>query len=160
MELWSHNDDGIGWRWGPWCALIFNGIVGIGLALTYFPQNQSRGDGFSRRAILKRIDYIGGVLSITGLTLFLVALQSGGYTHPWASAYVLCTMLIGLALIAAWVVYEAKYAPYPMVPGELFSGQRIVDSAAWVLLLLQPSVRYFSTPHCLAFQVTQEKYCC
>ncbi|KAL1794523.1 hypothetical protein ACET3X_007944 [Alternaria dauci] len=129
VELWSHNDGGIGWRWGPWCALIFNGIVGIGLALTYFPKNQSRGDGFSRRAILKRIDYIGGVLSITGLTLFLVALQSGGYTHPWASAYVLCTMLIGLALIAAWVVYEAKYAAYPMVPGELFSGQRIVALA-------------------------------
>ncbi|CAG5158691.1 uncharacterized protein ALTATR162_LOCUS5208 [Alternaria atra] len=129
VELWSHSDDGIGWRWGPWCALIFNGIVGIGLALTYFPQNHSRGDGFSRRAILKRIDYIGGVLSITGLTLFLVALQSGGYTHPWTSAYVLTTMLIGLFLIATWVLYEAKYAPYPMVPSELFSGQRIVALA-------------------------------
>ncbi|KAF7679895.1 mfs general substrate transporter [Alternaria burnsii] len=142
VELWSHNDDGIGWRWGPWCALIFNGIVGIGLALTYFPQNQSRGDGFSRRAILKRIDYIGGVLSITGLTLFLVALQSGGYTHPWASAYVLCTMLIGLALIAAWVVYEAKYAPYPMVPGELFSGQRIVALA--YIVAFSAGMNFFS----------------
>lgn len=56
----------------------------------------------------------------------LVALQAGGYTHPWHSAYVLCTLLIGLALIGAWILWEAKFAPYPMVPGALFRGQRIV----------------------------------
>jgi hypothetical protein len=38
-------------------------------------------------------------------------------------------MLIGLALIAAWVVYEWKFARHPMVPGELFKGQRIVGLA-------------------------------
>ncbi|KAI4944058.1 hypothetical protein J4E91_008913 [Alternaria rosae] len=129
VELWSHSSTGPGWRWGPWVALIFNAVVGIGLALTYFPQRHARDASFSRKAILKRIDYIGGVLSITGLTLFLVALQSGGYTHPWTSAYVLCTMLIGLFLIAAWVLYEAKFAAYPMVPAALFSGQRIVGLA-------------------------------
>lgn len=59
----------------------------------------------------------------------LVSLQSGGYTHPWTSGYVLGTMLSGLALIAAWVVYEWKFARHPMVPGELFKGQRIVGLA-------------------------------
>jgi len=130
VELWSHSATGPGWRWGPWVALIFNAIVGVGLALTYFPQRHTNNDTtYSRKAILKRIDYVGGVLSITGLTLFLVALQSGGYTHPWTSAYVLCTMLIGLVLIALWVLYEAKFAAYPMVPSALFSGQRIVGLA-------------------------------
>ncbi|KAI4606403.1 hypothetical protein J4E80_010155 [Alternaria sp. BMP 0032] len=131
VELWSHSTSGPGWRWGPWVALIFNAIVGVGLALTYFPQraNTNSDPTYSRKAILKRIDYVGGVLSITGLTLFLVALQSGGYTHPWTSAYVLCTMLIGLFLIALWIIYEAKFAAYPMVPSALFSGQRIVGLA-------------------------------
>ena len=59
----------------------------------------------------------------------LVALQSGGYTHSWTSAYVLCTLLFGLALVAAWVVFEWKFARHPMVPGELFKGQRIVGLA-------------------------------
>jgi hypothetical protein len=59
----------------------------------------------------------------------LVALQSGGYTHPWKSGYVLGTMLVGLALIGAWILYEAKFARHPMVPGELFKGQRIVGLA-------------------------------
>ncbi|KAH7384489.1 major facilitator superfamily domain-containing protein [Pyrenochaeta sp. MPI-SDFR-AT-0127] len=129
VEMWSHHDTKVGWRWGPWVALMYNGIVGLGLAFTYFPHNHTRAEGFSRRAILARIDYLGGVLSITGLTLFLVALNSGGYTHPWASGYVLGTLLVGLALIAAWVVYEWKFAKYPMIPGELFKGQRIVALA-------------------------------
>jgi hypothetical protein len=38
-------------------------------------------------------------------------------------------MLSGLALIAAWVVWEWKFARHPMVPGELFKGQRIVGLA-------------------------------
>ncbi|KAF1352677.1 hypothetical protein EJ07DRAFT_168801 [Lizonia empirigonia] len=103
VELWSHRDLTVGWRWGPWVSLIYNGIVGIGLLLSYFPKAHTRADGFSRRDILKKIDYVGGVLSIMGLTLFLVALNSGGYTHEWNSAYILWTLLFGIALIAAWV---------------------------------------------------------
>ncbi|ORX96497.1 fungal trichothecene efflux pump [Clohesyomyces aquaticus] len=129
VELWSHTTTGQGWRWGPWVALIYNAIVGLGLCFTYFPHHHVRVEGFSYRAILKRIDYIGGILSIMGLTLFLVALQAGGYTHPWKSAYVMCTLIIGLALIVAWVLYEWKGARHPMVPGELFKGQRIVGLA-------------------------------
>lgn len=48
---------------------MYNGIVGLGLAFTYFPHNHTRVEGFSRMAIIKRIDFIGGALSITGLTL-------------------------------------------------------------------------------------------
>lgn len=59
----------------------------------------------------------------------LVALQAGGYTHSWHSAYVLCCLVIGLSLVAAWIVWEAMFAPYPMVPGALFRGQRIVAIA-------------------------------
>lgn len=69
VELWSHRDLNVGWRWGPWVSLIFNGIVGLGLLATYFPKAHTRADGFSRRDVLKKIDYIGGFLSITGLTL-------------------------------------------------------------------------------------------
>ncbi|KAF2110595.1 major facilitator superfamily domain-containing protein [Lophiotrema nucula] len=152
VEMWSHHDTKVGWRWGPWLSLIYNGIIGIGLIFTYFPHNHTRAEGFSRRSILKRIDYIGGVLSITGLTLFLVALQSGGYTHAWASAYVLCTLLIGLALIAAWVVYEWKGARHPMVPKELFKGQRIVGLA--YVIAFAAGMNFFSICWFLAASIS------
>lgn len=114
------------WRWGAWISLIYNGIVAVGLATTYFPHAHVRAEGFTKMEILKRIDFLGAFLSITGLCLFLVALQSGGYTHPWTSAYVLSTLLIGLAMIFAWIAWEWKGASHPMVPMELFKGQRVV----------------------------------
>ncbi|OQU94613.1 hypothetical protein CLAIMM_00947 [Cladophialophora immunda] len=89
------------WRWTQWIALIWNGIVFLGLLTTYFPKSHPRLQGMSRGQILARIDYIGAFLSIVGITLFLVALQSGGYTHPWESGYVLAQLLIGILLVIA-----------------------------------------------------------
>ncbi|OCK81189.1 MFS general substrate transporter [Lepidopterella palustris CBS 459.81] len=134
VELFSKHST---WRWGPWISLIYNGVTALGILFTYFPHNHTRAEGFSHRAILKKIDYAGGLLSIIGLTLLnrtntpliLVALQAGGYTHPWKSAYVLCTLLMGIALMAIWVVWERNGARHPMVPRELFAGQRIVGLA-------------------------------
>jgi hypothetical protein len=117
------------WRWGAWISLIYNGVTAIGLAATYFPHAHVRAEGFTKAEIIKRIDFLGAFLSITGLTLFLVALQAGGYTHPWTSAYVLCTLLIGFATIAAWIGWEWKGTKHPMVPRELFQGQRVVSLA-------------------------------
>lgn len=103
------------WRWGMWISLIYNGVTGLGLLLTYFPHAHVRAEGLSARAVIKRIDFVGGTLSITGLTLFLVALQAGGYSHPWKSAYVLCTLLIGFFTIVAWVIWEWRIVKHPMV---------------------------------------------
>jgi len=106
------------WRWGPWISFIYNVVCTIGLLVSYFPKAHVRAEGFTARQILKRIDYAGAFLSIVGLSLFLVALQAGGYTHPWKSAYVLCTLLIGIALVFAWIVWE-YYAVHPMVSSTL-----------------------------------------
>ncbi|OCL05057.1 MFS general substrate transporter [Glonium stellatum] len=97
------------WRWGPWIALIYNAVTALGLLFTCFPHNHTRAEGFSHRVILKKIGYVGGLFSIVGLTLFLVALQPGGYTHSWKSAYVLCTLLIGTILMIAWRIIALAY---------------------------------------------------
>lgn len=125
-ELFATRGSHPTWRWGAWISLIYNGITLFGLLLFYFPQGHRRAEGLSFTSVLKRIDYVGGFLSITGLALFLVALQAGGYTHPWVSAYILCTLLFGIALLITWVIWEWKFARHPMVPKELFAGQRVV----------------------------------
>ncbi|KIW63894.1 hypothetical protein PV04_08862 [Phialophora macrospora] len=118
------------WRWGLWITVIYNGVFFAGVLLFYFPESHilRKGD-LNRAEIAKRIDYVGAVLSITGVILFLVALQSGGSSHPWKSAYVICMLVIGAALIAGFAVWEWKGAKYPMVPKELFAGQRVVAIA-------------------------------
>lgn len=55
-----------------------------------------------------------------------MALQAAGYTRPWRSAYVLVQLLLGIALIAAFVLWEYKGAKNPTVPAALFQGQRVV----------------------------------
>jgi hypothetical protein len=49
-------------------------MAGIGALFTYFPQ-RVRPDGETKMDILKKIDYVGGAISITGLTLLSVSLQ-------------------------------------------------------------------------------------
>ncbi|KAF1809090.1 putative major facilitator superfamily transporter [Eremomyces bilateralis CBS 781.70] len=117
------------WRWGYWICLIWNAICFVGLLFTYFPVTQTRARSKDVKRIFTKIDYPGIILSLTGTTLFLVALQAGGYTHSWTSAYVLCQLLIGIVLMVCFVIWEWKYARYPMVPPELFKGQRIVTVA-------------------------------
>ena len=117
------------WRWGIWICLIWNGIWFVMIAILYFPQSQTRARGAAAKEILGKIDYLGGFLSIVGLVLFLVALQAGGYSHPWTSAYVLATLLIGLLLLVGFVMWELKFCKEPMIPHEMFRGQRIVGMA-------------------------------
>jgi hypothetical protein len=56
----------------------------------------------------------------------LVAVTAGGYTAPWTSGKILSPLILGILLLAVFVVWECKFAKFPMVPRELFAGQRIV----------------------------------
>lgn len=69
------------------------------------------------------------IQSLTCSCYSLIALQSGGATHPWSSAYVLATLFVGFFLLVGFVVWEVKFARYPMMPKELFRGQNIVAMA-------------------------------
>lgn len=68
----------------------------------------------------------------TNACLSLVALQAGGYNYPWTSAYVLSQLIIGIFCIIAWVIWEWKFAKNPMVPREIFAGQKIVGLAFFI----------------------------
>ncbi|EXJ71987.1 uncharacterized protein A1O5_04490 [Cladophialophora psammophila CBS 110553] len=114
------------WRWGFWIPLIWNGLAVIGIALTYWPHSQLRAERKTFWEILPQIDFIGGLLSTGGLTLFLVGVTAGGTLAPWASARVLCPLLFGIGLIVVFAVWEWKFATFPMLPHELFAGQRVV----------------------------------
>jgi len=48
-------------------------------ACFYFPPPRVNAEGLTRKEVIKRIDYVGGFLSITGMILFMTGLQYGGY---------------------------------------------------------------------------------
>ena len=49
------------------------------LFLFYWPPPRVNSRDLTKFEILKRIDYIGGILSIGGLALFLLGILWGGY---------------------------------------------------------------------------------
>ncbi len=51
---------------------------------------------------------------------------TAGVSDSWVSAKVLCTLIIGILMVVAFVFWEWKGASFPMVPRELFGRHRIV----------------------------------
>ncbi|HEY3019123.1 MAG TPA: DHA2 family efflux MFS transporter permease subunit [Solirubrobacteraceae bacterium] len=66
-----------------------------------------------------RVDVVGGVLATLGLGGPVYALIEGP-TRGWGDPVVVATLVVGLALLAAFVVYERR-ASHPMLPLELFA---------------------------------------
>jgi MFS family permease len=114
------------WRWiGLWCGLW----AFIGLALTavfYHPPPRVNSQGMSRKQVLAEIDYIGGFLSVSGMLLFMMGMQWGGYQYPWSSAHVLAPLILGVVLIVAFIIWEGWGAKHPMFPKRLRQEPRIL----------------------------------
>jgi MFS family permease len=80
------------WRYvylflGAWSILAF-----IVLFIWYRPARPQAADGLSRRELLKRIDYVGCLLSVLGVVLFLVGINWGGSVCLFLT-YFTCALL-------------------------------------------------------------------
>lgn len=70
---------------------------------------------------LKAIDWLGSLLIVGGVLMFLFGLEYGGVTYPWDSATVLCLLIIGVFTIGLFGLNEWKFAKYPVMPLRLFN---------------------------------------
>ena len=107
------------WRW---VGLVIGGWSFIGLVLTFaFYWPPPRQIGLTRSELLRRIDYVGGFLSAGGVTLFLVGLTlpSQGQNYTWSSGAVIANVVVGVCCLAAFVIWEWRFARYPMFPARL-----------------------------------------
>ncbi|KAL5340899.1 fungal trichothecene efflux pump [Aspergillus crustosus] len=112
-----------GWRWSYYIGLILAVIATALYHFLYHPPRygQLHGEGKTKWEMFKELDFIGIFLFIAGCVLFLIGLSWGGTTHPWVSAPTLCTLLIGIATMAAFVLYEAFICKTrPFMPPRLF----------------------------------------
>jgi hypothetical protein len=55
--------------------------------------------------------------------MFLFGIQYGGVTAPWDSALVLCLIIFGVLTFALFLIWEWKFAKYPIMPMALFSSR-------------------------------------
>lgn len=71
--------------------------------------------------VIKDFDFIGLILFVGGLLIFLMGISWGGSLYPWKSGHVIGTIVIGFLALVAFVLYEC-FMPLkePLVPMHLF----------------------------------------
>ncbi|KAJ4391540.1 hypothetical protein N0V93_005158 [Gnomoniopsis smithogilvyi] len=88
------------WRYVGLLCGLWNFIGLVMTAAFYFPPPRIDPNGLSRREIVKRMDLVGGFLSIVGLILFI--------------------------FIILFVIWEARFAKFPMFPKRINKSPRIL----------------------------------
>lgn len=107
----------VSWRWLGWVNLP---LLGFACPLVvFFLRLQSVPLDASLTANLKRLDCVGMILFVIGITIFALPLSWAGALYPWGSWRTLLPMLLGVVILAIFAVYEA-YPAAPIVPHRLF----------------------------------------
>jgi MFS family permease len=106
------------WRWIAWINLPLMSIalVLIPLFLTLTTDNSSI------HSKLKRVDWIGISLLMTGMTAFILALCWGGQLFPWYSWQTLFPLIFGLVVLGILAIYE-RIPKEPIFNRRLFASR-------------------------------------
>lgn len=111
------------WRWIfylniPFCAIAMT-IVPLAIRL-----NKKRELSWPEK--LLRVDWVGAILFVSSMTLFLMAITWGGVDHPWDSAATLAPLIIGVVGTFVSIAWEKWGAREPFVRLAIFSNRSAV----------------------------------
>jgi MFS family permease len=103
-----------GWRASYWLiAIIF--VVFTVIGIFTIPRDFAAKEPFTLQT-LKRFDILGTVLAIFGIGMFSAALSLGeSAPSGWKTGYVLALLIVGLALMIGFVLWEC-WVKFPLVP--------------------------------------------
>lgn len=117
--------DDLTWRWIGWVNLP---ILGAAFPLVFFFLRLRALDmSFSHKIL--GLDWVGMLLSTAGCTAFVLPLSWAGSLYAWAAWETLLPLLLGIAVLAAFAVYESRPAA-PIMPHHIFRSR----TASFVLL--------------------------
>jgi ABC-type bacteriocin/lantibiotic exporter with double-glycine peptidase domain len=83
---------------------------------------------------IEEVDWIGCFLLMTSATSVLIAISWGGLMFPWSSYHTLVPLILGLAGLAAFVVWEQHFTKQSLVPMSIFAN-RTAATVYWQSLI-------------------------
>ena len=117
----------VSWRWLGWLNLP---VLGVSFPLiTAYLRMKAVDPGTSNLAKLKRMDWIGILLSTVGILAFVLPLSWAGSLYPWSSWRTILPLALGLVITAAFLWYETR-PKYPLVPLRLFKSRTASSTLA------------------------------
>lgn len=109
------------WRWIFWINLPFCGLglvlipIFLKLDMETVPLRQS----------LAKVDYFGIVLFVASLSSLLIPITWGGVMYEWQSWHTLVPLLLGVAGLIGFAIYEVFVPANPIIPLALFSNRTL-----------------------------------
>ncbi|KAH7001508.1 major facilitator superfamily-domain-containing protein [Ilyonectria destructans] len=110
------------WRW---CFYINLPISAIAFVILIFVLKLHNPKTPVKEGLLA-IDWFGSLLIIGGTVMWLLGLEFGGVTFPWKSATTICLIVFGVLIVGLFLIYESKFAKYPIIPIRLFHNRNSV----------------------------------
>ncbi|GKZ22396.1 hypothetical protein AbraIFM66951_011564 [Aspergillus brasiliensis] len=111
------------WRWIGWINLP---LIGASFILTFFFLRLRPVEGTFRQK-LRLLDLIGMALFVVGCAAFVLPLSWAGALYSWGSWRTLLPLIIGLAVLALFVVYE-RVPVQPVLPYRLFKNATAITT--------------------------------
>ncbi|KAN0112347.1 putative siderophore iron transporter [Hyaloscypha variabilis] len=119
----TRSDSHTGWRNFYWIQMALWGITALGIFVGYRPpKRHTLLDHLSFMQKIGRLDLPGFALLTAGLTLFLTGLNLGGGIFAWKAVQTLSTLIIGIALLIAFGIYEWLFTKTGIMHHDLFVG--------------------------------------
>jgi len=95
----------------------------------------------TKRQVLIDFDFVGLILLVGGMLIFLMGISWGGSLYAWKSAHVIGCIVVGFVTLVAFVLYESLMPlNEPLVPMHLFKNVPWV--ATMMVVSLGASVYY------------------
>ncbi|KAF9187672.1 hypothetical protein BGZ51_001167 [Haplosporangium sp. Z 767] len=108
--------DHLTWRWSFWINLPF-GAISI-LFITFNLNLPTPKGSFLDK--VKRVDYLGSLLLLSSVIMFLLPLSWGGGKYAWNSGIVIGLLCGGFLLAGIFILSEWKIPKEPILPIHLF----------------------------------------
>ncbi|KDN46024.1 hypothetical protein RSAG8_04531, partial [Rhizoctonia solani AG-8 WAC10335] len=111
-----------GWRWVFWFTVPIS-IACVGQLWWLLPQNKLSGNFLEK---VRKVDFIGSLLSLASVVLILVPISGGGTYYSWHSALVITMLSVGSVLAVLFLLVEWRVAALPILPLHLFCVKNIL----------------------------------
>nr|AHC70716.1 major facilitator superfamily transporter [Fusarium anthophilum] len=110
----------VSWRWIGWINLPFLGVSFILLA--FFLHLKPIEDTLISK--IKRLDWAGITLYSIGTVLFVLPISWAGTLFAWKSWETLVTLVLGIAFLAGFAIYE-RWPVAPVMPYRLLASRSV-----------------------------------
>ncbi|KAF2705445.1 major facilitator superfamily transporter [Pleomassaria siparia CBS 279.74] len=107
--------DSVSWRWVFWIVPML-ALPATTLIYFFLPLKHNSGNYGDK---IRKIDYGGIILNLAAVLLVLIPLSGGGVQYAWNSPIVIALLTVGACTAIAFVLYEWKIAPIPIMPVHL-----------------------------------------